>query len=268
MIDIHTHILPGVDDGSKTFEESVNMIRCARDEGFRGIVLTPHFHTENRMTSTVAENKKRFLMLKKAIRAQGIDTFLFLGNEVYYTSEIIGLVGKGYFETINGSRYLLVETMRYSLDFYSLEVFLNKLRGKGYIPIIAHPERYDFIQEDPNVLIRLIQDGNLAQLNLLSLIGFYGEAARDTAEILLTHNMIHFLASDAHRVKTYRNFSPALDEAKALVGKKKIKMLLDENPKRVLVNENIPIPEPTYYQIQKKRSRGLSGIWKKEQAVR
>lgn len=269
MIDIHAHVLPGIDDGAKTLLESMDMIRCAKEQGFQGIVLTPHFYPDNKMTSVVAENKRRFKALKKAVSDEGIEIFLFLGNEVFYSQDTLGFIGKGCFTTINNSRYLLVETMRHSLDFYSLEVFLNNLHRKGYTPILAHPERYDFIQKDPNVLVRLVQDGNLAQMNILSLIGFYGKDAQATAEILLTHNMVHFLASDAHVTKAYDKFDGALEIARSLVGEKKVAKLLDENPKRVLVDEKVDIMEPCYYEISKKRSRNLGSLWKKQtQAVK
>lgn len=264
MIDIHAHLLPGVDDGADTLSESLAMIRRAQQQGFQGIILTPHFYPDNDMASGIDKNKIRLQELKQAVRAAGLEIFLFLGNEVFYSQDTLEQLEKGDYTTLNNSRYLLVETMRHSLDCYSFTVFLNQLRLRGYIPILAHPERYEFIQNDPNILVRLIQDGNLAQLNLLSLIGHYGSDAQATAEILLTHNMVHFLASDAHATKAYERFGVALDEARKLVGEKRVAKLLEENPKRVLVNEKIETMEPCYYEDVPQRKKSLLGIWKKQ----
>ena len=264
MIDIHAHLLPGVDDGAVTLSESLAMIRRAKEQGFRGIVLTPHFYPDADMASRVAENQKILTALKQAVRESGIEIFLFLGNEVFYSQETLEQLEKGDYTTLNNSRYLLVETMRHSLDCYSFTVFLNQLRARGYIPILAHPERYEFIQKDPNILVRLIQDGNLTQLNLISLIGHYGSDAKATAEILLTHNMVHFMASDAHAPKAYDRFGAALEAAKKLVGEKRVAKLLEENPQRVLVNEKIETMEPCYYEEVKKQKKSLLEIWKKQ----
>lgn len=267
MIDIHAHLLPGVDDGAETLAESLAMIRRAQQQGIRGIVLTPHFYPDKDMASSIEDNKKLLEKLKQAVREAGLEIFLFLGNEIFYSQDTLEQLEKGYYTTLNNSRYLLVETMRHALDCYSLTVFLNQLRLRGYIPILAHPERYEFIQNDPNVLVRLVQDGNLAQLNLLSLIGHYGSNAQATAEILLTHNMVHFLASDAHAPKAYDRFGAALDEAKKLVGEKRITNLLEENPQRVLVNEKIKTMEPSYYEEPQKRKKSILDIWKKQVQV-
>lgn len=264
MIDIHAHLLPGVDDGAGTMAESLAMIRRAQEQGFRGIVLTPHFYPDNEMASSFAENKMHLERLKQAVREVGLEMFLFLGNEVFYSQETLAQLEKSCYTTLNNSRYLLVETIRHSLDCYSFTLFLNQLRARGYTPILAHPERYEFIQQDPNILVSLIQDGNLAQLNLLSLIGHYGRTAQATAAILLTHNMVHFLASDAHAPKAYERFGAALDEARKLVGETRVAKLLEENPKRVLVDESIAMLEPCYYEGVRERKKGLLGIWKKQ----
>ncbi|MDK2942804.1 MAG: protein-tyrosine phosphatase [Acetobacterium sp.] len=264
MIDIHAHLLPGVDDGAKTLTESLNMIRSAKAQGFQGVVLTPHYYPDHKMTSTIVQNKEQVALLKKAMKAAGIEIDLFLGNEVFYGQETLELLGKGHYTTLNDSRYLLVETMRQCLDFYSFSVFLNKLRLQGITPIIAHPERYEFIQNDPNSLVRLIQDGNLAQLNILSLIGYYGKTAQATAEILLTHKMVHFLASDAHSARAYDSFDGALAKARRLIGQKRVVQLADDNPKRLVADEKVDIMEPCYFGETQKRKRNFWEILKKQ----
>jgi len=263
MIDIHSHILPGIDDGAQTMEKSLDMIRTAKDQGFKGIILTPHYIANTKFNSNVKENKIILQALKKAVNDAGIDLFLFLGNEVCYRVDILDFIEKGNFTTMNDSRYLLIETKTNLPDLNNFESFLFQLQLKGYVTIIAHPERYDFIQKDPNVLRNLVAKGSLAQMNILSLTGFYGTSARESAEILLTHNMIHFLSSDAHHTKSYKAFGQAKEIAVDLIGEEKVAQMLKENPRRVLVDESIIITEPDYYEDSKKRKKGFSRLWKK-----
>ncbi|MBK5244783.1 MAG: capsular biosynthesis protein [Eubacteriaceae bacterium] len=263
MIDIHSHSLPGVDDGAQTMEESMAMIRAAKDQGFNSIILTPHYITNTKFESKVKENKVILNALKKAVKDAGIDLFLFLGNEVCYRVDVLDFIDQGNYITMNDSRYLLIETKSHLADLYNFEAFLFKLQLKGYTPIIAHPERYDFVQKDPNVLANLVEHGSLAQMNILSLTGAYGASAKETAEILLTHNMVHFLASDAHRPMSYEAFGQAKEMAIDLVGKEKVAKLLNENPARVLVDETIVIDDPDFYEDSKKRKWKLGNLWKK-----
>lgn len=263
MIDLHTHILPGVDDGAQTMEESMDMIRAARDQGFQGIILTPHYITDTQYESKVKENKVLLKALKKAVQDEGIDVFLFLGNEVCYHIDVLDFMEKGNFTTMNGSRYLLIENKSHLDDLYNLEAFLFQLQLKGFTPIIAHPERYGFVQKDPNVLGNLVAHGSLAQMNILSLTGLYGSKTQSTAEILLTHDMVHFLSTDSHRIKSYEGFAKAREVAVDLIGEEKVAKMLEENPRRVLVDETITITEPYLYEDPKKTTRGLGRLWKK-----
>lgn len=263
MIDLHAHILPGIDDGAQTMEESMEMIREAQKQGFQGIILTPHYITNSRYQSSIKDNKIIFKALKKAVADEGLNIFLFLGNEVCYRVDVLDLIDKGNFSTINGSRYFLIETKSHLADLFNLETFLFKLQLKGYIPIIAHPERYEFVQKDPNVLGNMVLHGALAQTNILSLSGHYGTGARECAEILLTHNMVHFLSSDAHRIKSYEDFGAAREMAIDLIGTEKVDKMLRENPRRVLVDETITVSDPYLYEPPKKRKGGLKRLWKK-----
>ncbi|WP_050739516.1 tyrosine-protein phosphatase [Acetobacterium bakii] len=263
MIDSHAHILPGIDDGAQTMAQSVDMVRAAKKQGFDALILTPHYIVDTNFESPVAANEALLNKLKTAVRAAGISMFLFLGNEVFFNSAVLDLIDNGSFKTMNDSRYLLVETTRNSDEYYNFEIFLYKLQGKGYTPIIAHPERYEFVQNDPNILARLVEHGSLAQLNILSLTGFYGESAKATAEILLTHNMVHFLVSDAHRVKSYEAFGKAREVAVNLIGEARVATMLVENPKRLLVDALITPTDPSRYENSKKKKRGLGSIWKK-----
>ncbi|WKY46976.1 CpsB/CapC family capsule biosynthesis tyrosine phosphatase [Eubacteriaceae bacterium ES3] len=265
MIDIHTHILPGVDDGARNFEESLKMLKKAESIGFDALVCSPHFHEDKEMTITACENNLLIKRLKKAAKAEGINIFLFPGNEVFYSPHIMEDIDKSLFISLNKSRYFLVEGNRHKLDCHNFERFLINLKAKGYTPIIAHPERYSCIQENPNILARMIGHGCYAQLNLLSLIGFHGDQAQDTAEILLTHQMVHFAASDAHKPRYYESMPKALDMAAELIGEVELDRLMDKNPKRLLVNEAIHLPEPYMVELKPKRTSLLWGFFKKSQ---
>lgn len=263
MIDIHSHSLPGVDDGAQTMEESMDMIRAAKDQGFKSIILTPHYILNSNFESGIKENKDILKTLKKTVKDAGIDLILFLGNEVCFQVDILDFVEKDCFLTMNDSRYLLIETRSQLTDLYNFEAFLFKLQLKGYIPIIAHPERYDFVQKDPNILGNLVAHGSLAQMNMLSLTGFYGTSAQSAAKILLTHNMVHFLASDAHNPKSYEKFAKGREIAVELIGEEKVMKMLEENPRRVLVDETITMTEPETYKDSQKRKWRFSHLWKR-----
>ena len=235
MIDIHTHVLYGIDDGSPTIENSLEMLRVAERIGFRGVVLTPHYMSYTNFVSRVTENIQ-----------------LFLGNELYYEPDMIQMVEAGEFTTLNKSNYFLVETMRHDSSVEHLQEFLYRLQAKGYSTILAHPERYDFVRENPNVLLDFIDKGTYIQTNALSLTGFYGSASKETAEIMLEHNMVQFLASDAHRVKSYELMERALERAEEIVGRKKFEQIMNLNPAIVLSNKGTIECSPVEYSPKKK----------------
>ncbi|SDX99553.1 tyrosine-protein phosphatase [Eubacterium barkeri] len=234
MIDIHTHVLPGVDDGSNGIDESIEMLRVAESLGFRAVTLTPHYMSYTNYTSTLSNNKKIMQQLVKAMKQQNLEIQVYLGNEVFYDPDILKILDSDQFIALNKSRYLLVETVRHDASVESFEDFLYRLQLKGYSPVIAHPERYDFIQEDPNVLLDLINKGSFIQMNMLSLTGYYGHGAKETAHIMLENNMAQFMASDAHRVRSYKLMDEALAIAQDILGARQFKRMMSDNPKVAL----------------------------------
>lgn len=230
MIDMHCHVLYGVDDGSRSFEESLTMIKAAQAVGFKGIVMTPHYMSYTQYTSSLNHNRKIHKHLKRLLIEEGIDVQLYLGNEVFYEPDLLPVLERGEFITLNRSGFFLVETMRHDADKDHFLDFLYRIQLKGYRTIVAHPERYDFVQDNPDTLIDFLQRGNLLQVNALSLIGFYGKHAKETAKILLKRNMVQFMASDAHRVQAYEKMPEALDMALELVGAKNFQRIMMINP--------------------------------------
>lgn len=234
MIDIHNHVLYGVDDGSRSFEESMSMLKTAAAIGFTGIVLTPHYMSYTSYTSTVNENRERHKHLKQFVKQEGLNLQLYLGNEVFYEPDLLPVLERGEFTTLNKGSYFLVETMRHDANKDYFLDFLYRIQLKGYNTIVAHPERYDFVQDDPNVLLTFLDRGHLLQMNALSLVGFYGKYAKKTAEIMLECNMVQFIASDAHRVRAYEKMPEALNIARDIMGLKHFSRIMVNNPAVVL----------------------------------
>ena len=200
MIDIHSHILMGIDDGSRTLEESIDIIKEAETNGFTQIISTSHYYKGK---FEVEENKRKELLetLNKELVKQNINVKLYLASEILITPEIIELIETKKASTINDTKYLLME-LPFNTQVLYLEDLLFKIIAKGYVPIIAHPERYTFVQKNPNKLIEYIEQGALFQSNYSSVIGYYGKQTQKTAIKLLKANMIHFLGTDVHRPGT------------------------------------------------------------------
>ncbi|MDD4507876.1 MAG: capsular biosynthesis protein [Eubacteriaceae bacterium] len=247
MIDMHCHVLYDVDDGSKSEEQSMEMLRAAESVGFKGIVLTPHYMSYTHFISPVSENRKRHRRLNQLIKREGLNLRLYLGNEVFYEPDLLPDLERGEFTTLNKGSYFLVETMRHDANKDHFLDFLYRIQIKGYETIVAHPERYDFVQDDPNVLLDYLDRGNLLQVNALSLIGFYGKYAQKTAEIMLDCNMAQFLSSDAHMTKAYELMPKALDRALEIVGPRVLKRLMLTNPTIALGAKGNIVVNPTEY---------------------
>ena len=236
MIDFHTHIIPNVDDGSKDIESTFELFKEAKNAGFDTIILTPHYiedyYEANKKINTDWQNA-----LTKGIIAKSININLYLGNESYISSNLIDLIKNDKVSTINGSRYLLMELPLSSVPINLFDV-IKELRSNGIIPIIAHPERYSFIQENPNKVCELLECGVLLQCNFCSILGTYGKFAKIVIKNLLENDLVSFLGSDVHTPKT---IYPLIPEAKEqiieIVGEKEFNIITCKNPIRVIKNE-------------------------------
>lgn len=260
MIDIHSHILPAVDDGSKDLAMSLDMARMYVENGFTTVIATPHY-IEGSISTKKDKNKKVLDMFKEELKRENIELEILLGNEAYVSMDLIGDLEEGRVASLYDSRYVLLELPMQDMPLY-VESLIYELQLKGYTPIIAHPERNSTIVEDPNILYNLIEKGALAQLNLPSLEGRYGEKIKETAEILLSHNMIHFLGTDAH---TNRVRSPKVSEGlnilKSLISEEKYEDLTINNPTKLINNQSINIEEPIEY--KKRKTKWPVRAWNK-----
>lgn len=244
MIDFHSHIIPNIDDGSRSLEETFNLIKEAKEAGFEGIVLTSHY-IENYYETNVPERDIWVKAISDNLKNKGIETNLYLANEIYMSDNMMKLLIEGKASTINNSSYVLFE-MPLNAEPMNLYDVIYSLQENKLIPILAHPERYSFIQKEPELVYDLIEKGVLMQANYGSILGQYGEKAKIIIKKFLENNMIHFLGSDVHRQNTvYKKIPQALEEIRDIIGDGKLEELTTKNPKLALANKRIEIEEPS-----------------------
>lgn len=237
MIDFHSHIIPNIDDGSSSLEESINLIKEAEKAGFTAIISTSHYiegyYDYNQ------EERKKYLENLYNVENNDKNVKLYLGSEIYITEDMFELIEQEKASTINNSRYILFELPMNSKTFLAKEIVYRAIE-KGYLPIIAHPERYTYVQEDINYARELSNRGALFQSNYGSIIGMYGNHAKKTIYKLLEDDLIQFLGSDVHREgQIYNKVPKILKKLEKVISKKKIEELTQINAEKVLNNENI-----------------------------
>ncbi|MEE1283676.1 MAG: CpsB/CapC family capsule biosynthesis tyrosine phosphatase [Acutalibacteraceae bacterium] len=198
MVDIHCHILHGVDDGSGNLTDSLEMAQLAVKNGTKTIFATPHcnmpHYFENFMST---ELEQRLSALQKMLDERNVGLTVYCGHEIYLAEGFLQRLKKSELVTLNRSRYPLVE-----FDFYeqASDAYrkIEMLVSEGYVPIVAHPERYAFVNEDEYAVGKLRRCGALIQLNSGSFSGSFGRKPAVTAENILYHQLADFVASDAH----------------------------------------------------------------------
>lgn len=197
MIDIHCHILPGFDDGSRDIPESLAMVRAALDSGVTGIVATPHFRGEQRSLNYVGALLDRFRRLEQAVEAAGLPLTLYPGAEILCLPQTLDLARRRELPTLGDTDHLLCE---FFFDERSacMDELLDGIAACGYIPVVAHPERYHAVQHDPRCLERWFARGYLIQLNKGSILGAFGYEEQRAADWILANGLAHLVASDAH----------------------------------------------------------------------
>ena len=238
MIDIHSHILPGIDDGSKTIEESIEILKQAEQNGVTDIILTPHYMLGSEYVVNNEDKRKLLTKLKRYVKKEGLNVNLYLGNEVFVENDMPRLKQEKEIATLNNSNYLLFE-LPLNYRYNGVDEVLFELGCKGYVPVLAHPERYGFIKEDPRRIEDLIDKGAIIQCNMGSFLGKYGRHAKDTAILFLKHHMISFVASDIHhtRNKFYEEIEEVKEVMRKYVSEEEIDNLFTNNAKKILDKE-------------------------------
>lgn len=248
MIDFHSHILPNIDDGSRSIEETFNLIKEAEKVGFEAIISTSHY-MENYYETDVPEREVWVKAILENLNTKDIHTNLYLGNEIYFTDNIIALLEKRKASTINDTSYVLFELPLNVEPMNLYDVIYDMLQYK-LVPILAHPERYSFVQKEPSLVYDLIEKGVLMQANYGSIIGQYGKKAEMIVRKFFENNMIHFLGSDVHRQNTiYPQIPRILEEIEDIIGEEKLEELTTTNPKLALGNKKIEINEPLNFKL-------------------
>ena len=234
MIDFHSHILPNIDDGSRNMEQTVEILKEAKNAGFNKIISTSHYMEEY---YNIDEKQRKKLIEEVKEQNQGIE--LFLGSEIYVTGNIVELLKNQKASTINNSKYVLFELPLNTKEIIAKEV-IYRLIENNYVPIIAHPERYKYVQENIEYIMELVDMGALLQSNYGSIIGMYGRKSESTVKKLLKEDAVQFLGSDVHREKqVYDKIPKILKKLNKIVSKEKIDELTIINPQKVLNNEEI-----------------------------
>lgn len=235
MIDMHSHFMYGIDDGPKLLNDSINILKKLKELGFQKVVATPHYIKDTIYNKNNKDKINCINNIKKVINSDSIDIDLYLGNEVYLNDNICDLIINKEVATINKSRYVLVEfPMNVQLNL--MKDYLYDLKISGYIPILAHPERYTNFKKNIDELNGLYNDKILFQSNYGSILGQYGKDSKKLMKYLLINNMVSFLSTDSHSVnsKILNNFEKAKLKIIKIIGKDNFDKLSNHNIKKVL----------------------------------
>lgn len=244
MYDLHAHILPGVDDGAKTPQDTVDMARVAAETGTKIILATPHRKdiTEN---WSVAYIQQLIADMNSKITEEGIDLELVLGMENHLDVDLPGEVASGRGLPMNGSRYILVEMPFFGRPNY-VEDVMFKIRGQGLTPILAHPERIEAFQRDPDLLRQFVEGGMLSQVTGGSFLGYFGKHVQTFTHKMMQQGLVHIIASDTHFPDGPRSpkLPPGLEAAAKIVGMEKAQTMVIDTPKAVLEDKPVHVDPP------------------------
>ena len=215
IIDMHCHVMPGVDDGARDMETSLEMLRIAEKSGITHMILTPH-HKPAHHNVSPEHNVLYRKRLREEAKNQGINVKLFSGNEIYYSHETMEELIQGQVCPLAGSDYVLVE-FHPTNPFKEIQNAAGRVQAAGYIPIVAHVERYSDIVSHPSNVNDLIDMGCYIQVNASSVMGKYGFGISHFTRKLLKEGLVHFISSDAHDTKSR---APRLSECRDYVERK------------------------------------------------
>ncbi|MHB9941084.1 exopolysaccharide biosynthesis protein [Clostridium sporogenes] len=247
MIDIHSHIIPSIDDGAKDLDYSLKMIKMAEECGTKKIVATPHYYM-GRYEEKYSNIRDYVYYLNNVAKKNNMNIEIFLGQEVLIHKKTIDIYEKGDIGTINNTSYMLVEFPMSTWEDYYMDI-LYELKVRGINPIIAHPERYRFIQENILNVNKFVDEGYLFQINTGSIEGIFGKEAQNISKELIKNRICNFIGSDAHTINKRK---PDMKKGAKIIETMN-KSLYDEiiiNSKNLLENKDIIA---SYNKIEKKK---------------
>lgn len=245
MIDLHSHILPGIDDGADTLETSLQMARIAVAEGTEVLACTPHIYPGLYMNEA-GDIRRRTQALQAELDARGIALRLVAGADAHLVPELLAGLRAGRVPTLAGSRYFLLEPSHHVLP-PNFESSVSQIMAAGYVPVITHPERLPWIEEHHGLLLRLAGQGAWLQLTAGALLGRFGKRPRYWSERLLGEGWVHLLASDAHGTGTRApGLAEAAQRAASLVGHEQAQQLVRTRAQAILDDtppqDTAPVP--------------------------
>lgn len=234
-IDVHNHLLYGIDDGSQSENESLEILKKLKELGFTQIIATPHYIEG---TSYNADNHKKTEIIKTLLDKNILN--IYLGNEVYILNDLIENIENNKIYSLNGSKYVLIE-FSFTSKPLDLEKYIFNLTNKNIIPIIAHPERYVYVQDNYEIVKEWIKYGALLQGNYESINGKYGKSAKNTFKKILGSGYYHFLGTDVHKENSslFNNFPGIVKDIKKEIPEEYFETITYSNPKKVINNEDI-----------------------------
>ena len=197
MIDIHTHILPEIDDGAASFDEAYEMALMAVRSGVKALVATPHSNQRDFLDDELKRQEKAFIELEKILLQEKVPLKLYRGMEIWSSVDVVEKIKLGKLMTLNQTPYVLIE-FAFDEEPWWIEAIIGELQGAGLVPVLAHPERYYCVQDEPVLLQEWREQGALAQMNKGSILGRFGREIESTAEVLLRNHLFTCIASDAH----------------------------------------------------------------------
>lgn len=234
MIDFHSHILPGIDDGSRSYDETVKLLEEAKQIGFNKIISTSHYAID---CYEVPEYKRKELI--EQLNLENRFPEIILGSEIFLTYNILDLLKEYNASTINGTNYILFE-LPLRNHFMNLKDLITKLKENGYRLILAHPERYSMVQKNFNLLYELKDMGVLLQSNYGSILGIYGQSAKNILKKMLKEDLVDLLGSDVHRENTiYPKVPKAIKKISKYISEDRLEELINDNAEQILNGEDI-----------------------------
>ncbi len=239
MIDIHTHILPFIDDGAKDMEESIKIAKNLYEQGIKKVIATPHYIKSD---SPPSKNKVNNLIkkLQNELNKENINLEILPGSEIFLTMDIGNDLQENKIHTLNKTKYILIEfPMNYLPQ--NLEDSIYNLQVLGYQPIIAHPERYFYVINDYSLVKKWIDLGAYIQINAGSLLGVYGKKIEKTSIKIIENRLAQLIASDTHCQKLKRGkLISGLNKLEKLTNSKE-KNIFIENSRKLIANQKIAI---------------------------
>lgn len=234
MIDIHSHLIYGVDDGSETIETSLDILDNLSKNGVTDIILTPHYITETNYVSSKLNNIKKLMELKREVKKEGININLYLGNEIYIDENILKLIKNNKMCTLNNTEYLLIE-LPMSGNYPDYKDIISNLLSIGFKVVLAHPERYVSFQKDYNKVLELVNMGVLLQCNIDSILGYYGNNAKKLIKLILKDKLVTFVGTDIHSKKNdYSYIEKAKNKFKKYMTDEEIENIFVNNAKKII----------------------------------